>query len=161
MIITSKIVDKKYFFKENSSRGRMLVSKTKGIGFKSHFSCLIYLMVYVLGKQLKDYKKCYKSLIGFFGIGNHSSQQICDLLGFGSGVKLNTLSPSRLSKIAALVQQNYMVNQVLQSDIKKSKLQQITISCYKGFRQVRGLPLRGQRTHSNSRTCRKQKKTKD
>ena len=112
-------------------------------------------MVYILNTALKDNKKCIPSLSSFFGIGVTLSQQICDQLHFSKNIKLNQLSSDQRARLVECVSQNYRIATALRSDIKKYKSRLVTISCYRGFRLNRGLPCRGQRTHGNSRTCRK------
>ena len=176
--------------RENSFNGRTLVSKTKGTGFKSLFSCrqcprihggadcvrpllppplegwpntLANLswkpphtsMLYILNSSLKDNKKCSHSLSGFYGLGCALCQQICDLLGFSRNIKINQLTGDQRARLSECVAQNYQINALLRADLKRYKARLVTISSYRGFRLSRGLPCRGQRTHGNSRTCRK------
>ncbi len=112
-------------------------------------------MVYILNTALKDNKKCTHSLTSFFGLGVALSRQICDLLHFSNNIKLNQLTSDQRARLVECVSQNYLIATALKSDIKKYKNRLVTISCYRGFRLNRGLPCRGQRTHGNSRTCRK------
>ena len=112
-------------------------------------------MVLILNKKLKDKKNSLHSLRGCFGVGITLSQQICDLLGISYKVKLNKLNSLQRSRLVELVSQNYQINALLSSDIKKQKARLVSIGSYRGFRLTRGLPCRGQRTHGNSRTCRK------
>ena len=112
-------------------------------------------MAYILNTALKDNKKCQRSLPSFFGIGVTLSQQICDLLHFSNHIKLHQLTSDQRARLVECVSQNYRIASALRADIKKYKNRLVTISCYRGFRLTRGLPCRGQRTHGNSRTCRK------
>ena len=115
-------------------------------------------MVYILNSILKDNKKCALSLTGCFGLGTTLSQQICDLLGISRNIKLNKLTNTHRSRLVELISQNYQIGTLLKRDIKKHKTRLVSVSCYRGFRLSRGLPCRGQRTHGNSRTCRKHNK---
>ena len=112
-------------------------------------------MLYILNSVLIDNKKCTMALQAPFGLGGALSRQICDLLGFSNNVKLNQLSASQRLRLVECISQNYQTTAQLKSDIKKHKARLISISCYRAIRLTRGLPCRGQRTHGNSRTCRK------
>ena len=113
-------------------------------------------MVYILNSLLKDNKKSSQSLCGCFGLGLRLGQQICDQLGIGKNVKLAQLTGAQKSRLIECVSQNYQIGVSLKSHIKKQKARLVGISCYRGFRSIRKLPCRGQRTHTNSRTCRRQ-----
>ena len=115
-------------------------------------------MVYILNSILQDNKKCTHSLNGCFGLGLQLSQQICDLLGVSRNIKLNKLTGGQRSRLVECISQNYQIGTQLKSDIKKYKARLLSISCYRGIRISRNLPCRGQRTHGNSRTCRKHNK---
>ena len=112
-------------------------------------------MAYILNSLLKDNKKCAQSLCGCFGLGLRLSQQICDQLGISKNIKLAQLTGSQKLRLIECVSQNYQITAQLKSDIKKQKARLVAISCYRGFRSIRKLPCRGQRTHGNSRTCRR------
>ena len=115
-------------------------------------------MLYILNSVLKDNKKCILSLRGCFGLGFTLSQQICDLLGFSKNIKLSQLKASQRLRLVECISQNYQIAAQLRSDIKRYKARLVSISCYRAIRLSRGLPCRGQRTHGNSRTCRKHNK---
>ena len=112
-------------------------------------------MLYILNTALNDHKKCKQSLACCFGLGFTLSQQICDQLGISNNVKLNKLTSDQKSRLVECKSQNYQTTTLLKADIKKYKARLVSISCYRGFRLTRGLPLRGQRSHGNSRTSRK------
>ena len=115
-------------------------------------------MLYILNSVLKDNKKCNLSLRGCFGLGLPLGQQICDLLGFSKNIKLNKLSAGQRLRLVECISQNYQINAQLRNDIKTYKKRLVSISCFRAIRLSRGLPCRGQRTHGNSRTCRKHNK---
>ena len=92
------------------------------------------------------------------GVGKRMAQQALDRIGIGSHVKVGKLSASQLSKIKAVIDQNYDTNSELLSLVKQNIDRLSSISSYRGFRHYQGLPCRGQRTHSNAKTCRKQRR---
>lgn len=112
-------------------------------------------MLYVLNSNLNSKKKLFTALTEIYGLGRHNSSQICDLLGISVDRRLKQLSSLQLENLTQLINQNYHIN----LDIKRTTFQNIQrlikIASYKGFRHTEGLPVRGQRTHGNSRTRRK------
>lgn len=114
-------------------------------------------MLYVLNTNLNTKKKLYIALTEIYGLGNHNSSQICDLLGVSGDRRLKQLSSSQIEQLTQLVNQNYNIG----SEIKRSTIKNIQrfikIASYRGFRHTEGLPVRGQRTHGNSNTRRKLK----
>ena len=116
-------------------------------------------MVYFLNTNLNNKKKVYIALTKIYGLGFRQTSQICDELGISSEKRVKQLTQNELEKLTNFITQNYDIG----IDIKKSKLQNIQrlvkIGTYRGFRHIEGLPVRGQKTHGNSRTVRKLKVT--
>jgi small subunit ribosomal protein S13 len=114
-------------------------------------------MLYILNTNLNSKKKIFIALTDIYGLGKHNSYQICDLLGVSVDRRLKQFSTLQLEQLTQLVNQNYNIG----SEIKRSTLKNIQrfikIASYRGFRHTEGLPVRGQRTHGNSRTRRKLK----
>nr|AST08670.1 ribosomal protein S13 [Chlorella heliozoae] len=114
-------------------------------------------MLYVLNTNLNSKKKLFIAFTEIYGLGKHNASQICDLLGISVDRRLKQLSSLQLEHLTQLVNQNYNIG----SEIKRSNIKNIQrlikIASYKGFRHTEGLPVRGQRTHGNSRTRRKLK----
>ena len=116
-------------------------------------------MVYFLNTNLNNKKKVYIALTKIYGLGLYQTSQICDELGISPEKRIKQLTQGELEKLTNFITQNYDIG----IDIKKSKLQNIQrlikIGTYRGFRHREGLPVRGQKTHGNSRTVRKLKLT--
>lgn len=112
-------------------------------------------MVYFLNTNLNTKKKVYIALTKIYGLGKHQSFQICNELGISSEKRVKQLTQLELEKLANFITQNYAIG----LDIKRVTLQNIhrliKIGTYRGFRHIDGLPVRGQRTHGNSKTVRK------
>ena len=112
-------------------------------------------MVYLLNTNLHPNEKIRKALTSLFGIGFFLSNQICDQLGFRPNLLTQELKNSQIDQITRILTQYYVTG----SDLKRIRDQNIKrfiqIGCYKGFRCVEGLPMRGQRTHTNAKTSRK------
>jgi len=114
-------------------------------------------MVYFLNTNLNNKKKVYIALTKIYGLGNYQTAQICDELGISSEKRIKQLTQIELEKLTNFITQNY----ALGIDVKRPTLQNIQrlvkIGTYRGFRHIDGLPVRGQKTHGNSRTARKLK----
>jgi small subunit ribosomal protein S13 len=114
-------------------------------------------MVYFLNTNLNTKKKVYIALTKIYGLGKYQCSQICDELGISSEKRIKQLTQTELEKLTNFITQNYATG----IDIKRSTLQNvqrlIKIGTYRGFRHIDNLPVRGQKTHGNSRTVRKLK----
>lgn len=112
---------------------------------------------FIFETELRLKKSIFFSLLYIFGIGKFNSFLICKQLGFAKNFKTKHLSKQQISQITQLIE---FLNFKIGSHLKKSKIlatkKLISIKCYKGLRKIKGLPIRGQRTHTNSRTARKQ-----
>jgi small subunit ribosomal protein S13 len=114
-------------------------------------------MVYFLNTNLNTKKKVYIALTKIYGLGKYQCSQICDELGISSEKRIKQLTQTELEKLTNFITQNYVTG----IDIKRSTLQNvqrlIKIGTYRGFRHIDNLPVRGQKTHGNSRTVKKLK----
>lgn len=112
-------------------------------------------MLYVLNTNLNSKKKLFIALTEIYGLGRHNSYQICDLLGISIDRRLKQLSSLQVEQLTQLVNQNYNTGSEIKRSTIKNIQRLIKIASYRGFRHTEGLPVRGQRTHGNSRTRRK------
>lgn len=114
-------------------------------------------MVYFLNTNLNTRKKVYVALTKIYGLGKYQCSQICDELGISPEKRIKQLTQIELEKLNNFITQNYVIG----IDIKRAVLQNvqrlIKIGTYRGFRHIEGLPVRGQKTHGNSKTARKLK----
>jgi small subunit ribosomal protein S13 len=111
-------------------------------------------MASILNTNLNEDKPVYIALCKFFGIGQIVSKQICDQLGVNDALCFNKLTESQIEQISQLITQNYCVGAELKQIKRKTIQRLIRIASYRGFRHTRGLPTRGQRTHTNARNAR-------
>ena len=92
------------------------------------------------------------------GIGKTYSTKICKVLGFSSNLKVENLSKEQVNKLVFTIES---LDIKLSSDLKKLKVsvikKLISIKSYRGLRINQGLPVRGQRTHTNSKTASKRR----
>jgi small subunit ribosomal protein S13 len=113
--------------------------------------------MYILDTQLKDNKIMILCLKGVFGIGLNSSSKICRKLGLSKNIKGEQLSTKHFSKLNTLLNSEFKLK--VSNELKKLeafRLQKlISIKCYRGLRRIKGLPVRGQRTHTNAKTAKK------
>ena len=112
-------------------------------------------MIYIVNTNINAKKKIAKALSSIFGLGNHQSLQICNELGISSEKRLKQLTPLDLQDITQLITQNYDIGIDVRRFTKKNIQRLIKIGAYKGFRHAQSLPVRGQRTHGNSKTAKK------
>lgn len=115
-------------------------------------------MIYLFESNLPDNMSIFFALKRIYGIGKKSSYLICKKLGFSINFKVKNLSKDQITNILNLIES---LNLVITSDLKKFKRllinNLISIKSYRGLRLTQGLPVRGQRTHTNAKTARKKK----
>jgi small subunit ribosomal protein S13 len=99
--------------------------------------------------------KLFKLIKQFKGIGTPVSKKICLLLGYDFRLKSSFLKKKDLEKIDLLVRERVIVDKSLNFLIKKNIIKSQRIKSYKGKRHAQGLPVRGQRTHSNGLTAKR------
>lgn len=113
-------------------------------------------MMYLFESKLPENKSIYFALKYILGIGKKQSVLICQKLGFSSNLKVKFLSEEQISQIVQVIDSLHLI---LANDLKKFKLlvlkRLILIKSYRGLRRKNGLPVRGQRTHTNAKTARK------
>ena len=113
----------------------------------------------IIGTDVPDNKRLIISLTYLFGIGRHHSKEIIDKLGLDENMRAHKLSQDDIARINALLQSDYVVEGDLRRQIQNNIKRLINIGCYRGSRHRKGLPVRGQRTRTNSRTRKGRKKT--
>ncbi len=113
-------------------------------------------MVRILGNNLPSKKKVYIALTVIYGIGVSSSLKILKDLNINPNIKVNELADHDISSLRDYLE-IYPIK--LEGDLKryiKGNIKRlIDIQSYRGRRHLKGLPVRGQRTKTNSRTCRR------
>ncbi len=109
-------------------------------------------MARVVGIDLPRDKRVEVGLTYIFGIGPTSAKQILEVTGVDPGTRVRDLSDEDVSKITAEVTNNFKVEGDLRRETTANIKRLMDINCYRGLRHKRGLPVHGQRTHTNART---------
>ncbi len=113
----------------------------------------------VIGIDIPENKKLFISLTYIYGIGRKLSLDIIEKLGLDGDKRANKLTEEEISKINALLQNDYLVEGDLRRKVQNDIKRLVSINCYRGSRHRSSLPVRGQRTRSNARTRKGKKKT--
>ncbi len=116
-------------------------------------------MARIAGVDIPREKRLVISLTYIFGIGRPTSQKICDATGLNRNTRVRDLTEDEVNRIRAWVDQNITVEGDLRRDVQQDIKRKIEIGCLQGVRHRKGLPVRGQRTHTNARTRKGPKKT--
>lgn len=113
----------------------------------------------VIGIDIPDNKRLEISLTYLFGIGRRLSNEIIAKLGLNPDMRANKLTQDDIARINGLLQSEYVVEGDLRRQIQNNIKRLISIHSYRGTRHRVGLPVRGQRTRTNSRTRKGRRKT--
>ena len=116
-------------------------------------------MARISGVDIPREKRLEISLTYIYGVGRTVSQQICDATGIDRNTRVRDLTDEEVSRIRAYIDQNLKVEGDLRREVELDIKRKIEIGCYQGVRHRKGLPVRGQRTHTNARTRKGPKKT--
>ena len=116
-------------------------------------------MARIAGIDLPRNKRLDIALTYIYGIGRSSAVRICEKAEMDTSMLTETLSDDEVVRLREIIEREYKV----EGDVRRSVSQNIKmlmdIGCYRGLRHRRGLPVRGQRTHTNARTRKGPKKT--
>ncbi len=109
-------------------------------------------MARIAGTDLPRDKRVEIGLTYIFGVGNTTAHHILDDLDIDRGTQVRDLTDSEVVKIRQYIDANLTVEGDLRREVAQNIKRKIEIGSYQGFRHRRGLPVRGQRTHTNART---------
>tara|TARA_B100001540_G_scaffold314224_1_gene338728 strand:+ start:1217 stop:1600 length:384 start_codon:yes stop_codon:yes gene_type:complete len=111
-------------------------------------------MARIAGVEIPDNKQVAFSLVYIYGIGKTLANKIIESAGIDKNKLVKDLDDSELVKIRSIIESDYAVEGDLRREIKSNVQRLIDINSYRGNRHRKGLPVRGQRTKTNSRTRR-------
>jgi small subunit ribosomal protein S13 len=109
-------------------------------------------MARLVGVDLPRNKRIEIALTYIYGIGLTTSKEIIAATGVDPDVRVKDLTEEDLAKLRDYIQQNLKVEGDLHREVSQNVKRLMEIGCYRGLRHRRGLPVRGQRTHTNART---------
>ena len=109
-------------------------------------------MARIAGVDLPREKRLEIGLAYIYGIGRATAQNICEELRIEPGTKVRDLTDDEVLRIRRHLDQNLRVEGDLRREVQQNIRRKIEIGSYQGIRHRRGLPVRGQRTHTNART---------
>ena len=109
-------------------------------------------MARIAGVDLPREKRVEIGLTYIFGIGRNRSNQILGKAGVGPDIRVKDLTEEQVSQISKILDVEGGVEGDLRKELSMNIKRLMDIGCYRGLRHRRGLPVRGQRTHTNSRT---------
>ena len=109
-------------------------------------------MARIAGVDLPRDKKVEIGLTYIYGIGRHAAQEIVQKAGIDSSLRIRDLTDADVNKLRQVIERDYKVEGALRTEVAMNIKRLMDIGSYRGIRHRRGLPVRGQRTHTNART---------
>jgi len=109
-------------------------------------------MARIAGVDIPREKRLAIALTYIFGVGRTTSKKICIAAGLNEDTRVRDLNEDEVNRIRAWVDANATVEGDLRRDVQQDIKRKVEIGCLQGIRHRKGLPVRGQRTHTNART---------
>jgi small subunit ribosomal protein S13 len=109
-------------------------------------------MARIAGVDLPPNKRVEIGLTYIFGLGRTSANKILESAKVSPNTRVKDLSEDEVSRIRKTIQDDFRVEGDLRKEVAQDIKRLMDIGCYRGLRHRRGLPVRGQRTHTNART---------
>ena len=109
-------------------------------------------MARIAGVDLPRDKRVEVGLTYIFGIGRPSAQSIIEEAGVSPDTRVHQLNDDEVNRLRRVIDSRFRVEGVLRAEIARNIKRLMDIGAYRGLRHRRGLPVRGQRTHTNART---------
>ena len=116
-------------------------------------------MARIAGVDIPREKRLEISLTYIFGVGRTLANQVCDGTEIDPSTRVRDLTDEEVTRLRNWIEANLKVEGDLRRDISQDIKRKMEIGSYQGIRHRRGLPVRGQRTHTNARTRKGPKKT--
>ena len=109
-------------------------------------------MARIAGVNIPSGKPVGIGLCYIYGIGRTTSEKILSEVDIPFGRRVNELSDAEVARMREAIDRKYRVEGDLRRDVAMNIKRLMDLGCYRGLRHRRGLPVRGQRTHTNART---------
>ncbi len=109
-------------------------------------------MARIAGVNIPSNKRVEIALRYIHGIGPQFSKEICEKVNIVAARRVNELSDAEVLQIREVIDRDYLVEGDLRREVSMNIKRLMDLGCYRGLRHRRGLPVRGQRTHTNART---------
>jgi small subunit ribosomal protein S13 len=116
-------------------------------------------MARLVGVDLPREKRLEVALTSIYGMGRTRARQTLEGTGISGDLRVSDLGDAELIKLRDWIEQNYKVEGDLRREVQADIRRKVEIGSYQGLRHRRGLPVRGQRTHTNARTRKGPRKT--
>jgi len=109
-------------------------------------------MARIAGVNIPTQKRVEIALQYIHGIGQAYAKEICEKVGIAAERRVNQLTDAEVLQIREAIDKDYTVEGDLRREVATNIKRLMDLGCYRGLRHRRGLPVRGQRTHTNART---------
>ena len=109
-------------------------------------------MARIAGVNIPTQKRVLIALTYIHGIGRTKAQEICSKIGLPAERRVHQLTDDEVLRIRELIDREYRVEGDLRRQVAMNIKRLMDLGCYRGLRHRKGLPVRGQRTHTNART---------
>jgi len=106
----------------------------------------------IAGVNIPTNKRVVISLRYIYGIGPAKAQEICSALAIPAERRVNELSDDEIQRLREIIDRDFRVEGDLRREVAMNIKRLMDLGCYRGLRHRKGLPVRGQRTHTNART---------
>ena len=106
----------------------------------------------IAGVNIPTNKRVVIALAYIYGIGPTKAREICGKVGIAEAKRVNQLSDDEVLRIRECIDRDYQVEGDLRREVAMNIKRLMDLGCYRGLRHRKGLPVRGQRTHTNART---------
>jgi small subunit ribosomal protein S13 len=113
----------------------------------------------IAGVDIPREKRLVVALTYIYGIGETRAEQVCEATGIDVSTRVRDLTDEEVVRLRNWIDNNLKVEGDLRRDVAQDIKRKMEIGSYQGVRHRRGLPVRGQRTHTNARTRKGPKKT--
>ncbi len=109
-------------------------------------------MARIAGVNIPTQKRVLIALTYIYGIGQTKAREICQKVGLPPARRVSQLTDDEVVRIREVIDRDYEVEGDLRRNVSMNIKRLMDLGCYRGLRHRRGLPVRGQRTHTNART---------